>query len=233
MTFPKAFTKPLFKTFANLNPGLGSFKAYKRYLQKLGNYNNYGSERFGMYNVVGDFESSTAVLKEKSKTIIPLFQSYFPEGEDPFVGLKKFEANNFLIKNLHYTDRMSMANSVENRVPFLDHRIVEFAHNLKTSFKLSETGKTKRILKEAFSSHLPNYVTNRRKAGFGMPLRSLLSEREHLKTLLDLDFFNNFEEFSVEGIQLTIDHHIQGVKDNSALIYALISFQEWHKMYIN
>jgi asparagine synthase (glutamine-hydrolysing) len=231
-SFPKAMTQPLFKSFASLNPGTGSFKAYKRYLQKLGNYNSYGNERFGMYNVVGDFESSTVILKEKSQTIVPLFASYFQEGEDPFKGLKYFEWNNFLIKNLHYTDRMSMANSVENRVPFLDHRIVEFAFNLKTNYKLSNTGKTKRILKDAFSAHLPKYVTNRRKAGFGMPLRSLLSDREHLGTLLDMDFFNNFEEFSIEGIQLTIDQHIQGTKDNSALIYALISFQEWYKMYI-
>lgn len=231
-TFPKALTQPLFKGFAALNPGTGSFKAYKRYLQKLGNYNGYANERFGMYNVVGDFESSTVIFKEKSKTIIPLFESFFPEGDDPFEGLKKFEWNNFLVKNLHYTDRMSMANSVENRVPFLDHRIVEFANNIKTSYKLSHTGKTKRILKDAFSSHLPKYVTNRRKAGFGMPLRSLLSDRHHLSTLLDIDFFNNFEEFSVEGIQLTIDQQIQGTKDNSALIYALITFQEWYKMYI-
>jgi asparagine synthase (glutamine-hydrolysing) len=231
--FPKMLTTPLFKTFASLNPGKGSFKAYKRYLQKLGNYNSYENERYGMYNVVGDFESSTAILTHKSQTIKPLFASYFPEGEDPFEGLKKFEWDNFLIKNLHYTDRMSMANAVESRVPFLDHRIVEFAYNLKRSYKLSNTGKTKRVLKDAFSAHLPDYVTNRRKAGFGMPLRSLLSEREHLRTLLDLNFFNNFEEFSEEGIQLIIDQHIQGTKDNSALIYALISFQEWYKMYIN
>lgn len=229
---PKALTQPLFKSFSNLNPGTGSFKAYKRYLQKFGNYNGYGNERYGMYNVVGDFESSTVIFKEESQTILPLFKSYFPKGEDPFEGLKQFEWNNFLIKNLHYTDRMSMANSVENRVPFLDHRIVEFAANLKTSYKLSHTGKTKRILKDAFSAHLPNYVTKRRKAGFGMPLRSLLSERQHLSALLDIDFFNNFDEFSVEGIQLTINQHIQGTKDNSALIYALISFQEWYKMYI-
>ncbi|MBL4710657.1 MAG: asparagine synthase (glutamine-hydrolyzing) [Flavobacteriales bacterium] len=232
-SLPKRITKPLFKGFASLNVGSGSFKAYKRYLQKLGNYNSYGNERFGMYNVVGDFESSTIILKEKSKTIIPILGSYFPEGEDAFDGLKKFEWNNFLIKNLHYTDRMSMANSVENRVPFLDHRIVEFASSIQRSYKLSNTGKTKRILKDTFSSHLPNYVTNRRKAGFGMPLRSLLSERQHLSKLLDVDFFNNFEDFSIEGIELTIDQHMKGIKDNSALIYALITFQEWYKMYIN
>jgi asparagine synthase (glutamine-hydrolysing) len=229
---PKALTSPLFNRFASLNVAKGPFMAYKRYLQKLGNYNQRGNARYGFYNIVGDFDSSRIIFKEESQTIIPFIANYFPEGEDPFEGLKKFERNNFLIKNLHYTDRMSMANSVENRVPFLDHRIVEFANCIKRPFKLSNTGKPKRILKDAFSKHLPSDITQRRKAGFGMPLRSLLSEKEYLDTLLDIPFFSNFEEFSVEGIEFIINQHITGTKDNSALIYALITFQEWYKMYI-
>ena len=229
---PKAFTKPLFKGFSNLNVGSGSFMAYKRYLQKLGNYNQRGNARYGFYNIVGDFDSSRIIFKEESQTIIPFISSYFPEDENPFEGLKTFEQSNFLVKNLHYTDRMSMANSVENRVPFLDHRIVEFANSIKRSYKLSNTGKSKRILKDAFAAHLPDDITKRRKAGFGMPLRSLLSDKEHLNKLLDVDFFGSFDLFSVKGIEFIIDQHIKGLKDNSALIYALITFQEWYKMYI-
>lgn len=231
--FPKFLTKPLFQVFSSLNVGRGSFKAYKRYLQKFGKYNQYGNERFAMYNVVGDFESSTSILSKPSQNIIPFLASYFPKENDPFESLKRFEWKNFLIKNLHYTDRMSMANSVENRVPFLDHRIVELAYNLPRNYKLSTTGKTKRILKDTFKDYLPGYVIQRRKAGFGMPLRSLLSERQQLSELLDIDFFGNFEDFEVDNIQQSINQHIKGVKDNSALIYALITFQEWYKMYIS
>jgi asparagine synthase (glutamine-hydrolysing) len=229
---PKVFTKPLFKSFSKLNVAKGPFMAYKRYLQKLGNYNQRGNARYGFYNIVGDFDSSRLIFKKESQTIIPFIADYFPEGENPFEGLKRFEQNNFLIKNLHYTDRMSMANSVENRVPFLDHRIVEFAYSIPRSYKLSNTGQTKRILKDAFKDELPDFVTNRRKAGFGMPLRSLLSDRKQLDELLDLDFFNNLDQFSTTGIQQVIEQHIEGTKDNSALIYALITFQEWYKMYI-
>lgn len=229
---PKFIINPLFKFFADLNVAKGPFMAYKRYLQKLGNYNQRGNARFGFYNIVGDFDSSRAIFKKESETIIPFITKYFPKGENPFDGLKSFEQNNFLIKNLHYTDRMSMANSVENRVPFLDHRIVEFAHSIPRKYKLGNFGRTKKILKDTFSKNLPDYVTNRRKAGFGMPLRSLLSERKQLDELLDISFFNNFEQFSIEGIEQVIEQHIEGSKDNSALIYALITFQEWHKMYI-
>ena len=230
---PDSMIKPLFRYFASLNVGKGSFKAYKRYLQKLGNYNSYGTERFAMYNIVGDFESSVRILNSGPESMTPFLASYFPEGEDPFEGLIRFEWNNFLVKNLHYTDRMSMANSVENRVPFLDHRIVELAFNMKRTYKLSNKGVSKRILKDTFAPHLPDYITRRRKAGFGMPLRSLLSEKQHLDKLLDIEFFDNFNEFSVEEIKLVIEQHRKGTRDNSALIYALITFQEWYKMYID
>ncbi len=234
-TIPNFIAKPLLNLFAGLNPGIGSFKAYKRYLQKLGNYQKFDSARFGLYNIVGDFESSTSIFKTKAENeseMISFLSSYFPSDQNPFDNLRKFEWSNFLIKNLHYTDRMSMANSVETRVPFLDHRIVELAYNIPRNYKLSNTGKPKRILKDAFAQHLPSYVVQRRKAGFGMPLRSLLSERQQLNKLLDLDFFSSFEYFEMEGIQKSINLHLTGAKDNSALIYALITYQEWYKMYI-
>jgi asparagine synthase (glutamine-hydrolysing) len=230
---PNWLSSLLMKRFAGLQSGKGKFKAYKRYLQKLGNYHQYGNQRYGMYNVVGDVGSAQEIFMETNPSVETLFKSYFPKDQDPFDSLKEFDWNNFLVKNLHYTDRMSMANSVESRVPFLDHEIVEFAYNCPTEYKISSTFKGKRILKDAFRQHLPQDLIDRRKAGFGMPLRSLLSTDAQIDKLLDKDFFNNFTAFSVPGIDNIIKQHTQGSKDNSALIYALITFQEWYKMYIN
>jgi asparagine synthase (glutamine-hydrolysing) len=137
---------------------------------------------------------------------------------------------NFLVKNLHYTDRMAMANSVECRVPFLDHRIIEFAYSIPRNYKLTTTGKFKRILKDTFKTQLPDYVINRRKAGFGMPLRSIFSNTKTINGLLDRSFFANFNGFSVDAIDKLIDNHVTGREDNSSIIYALISFQEWYKI---
>lgn len=230
---PKGISQAVFNRFAKFESGKGKFKAYKRYLQKLGNYHQYGNQRFGMYNVVGDVESAKGIFKENDESSEALFNHYFPEEEDPFESLKQFEWKNFLVKNLHYTDRMSMANAVESRVPFLDHEIVEFAYNCPLKYKISSTFSGKRILKDAFKQHLPKELIKRRKAGFGMPLRSLLSSKEQVYKLLDLDFFNSFASFNRSGIETCIYQHIKGIKDNSALIYALISYQEWYKMYID
>lgn len=217
----------------SLDQGKGKFKAFRRYLHKLGKYYNYPNYKFGLYTIVGDYENSLSVFNGDTATTTQFLSNYFPEGVNPYECFKTFEYENFLQKNVSYLDRMTMANSVEGRVPFLDHRIIEFAHSLPRKYKLSNTGKTKVVLKDAFKNDLPNYVTNRRKAGFGMPLRSIFSSEEKINELLDRDLFTSIEGFSLTDIEKNIQAHLSGREDNSALIYALISFQEWYKMYID
>lgn len=67
-------------------------------------------------------------------------------------------------------DRMSMAVSLELRVPILDHRVIEFAHRLPPAMKASATG-TKRILKDVLGRHVPEALFERTKRGFGAPMR--------------------------------------------------------------
>lgn len=226
--FPKLIAKACY----SLDQGNGKFKAFRRYLHKLGKYYSYPNYKYGLYTIVGDFENSLSVFKGDTENTTQFLSTYFPEGADPFDCFKTFEYDNFLQKNVSYLDRMTMANSVEGRVPFLDHRIIEFAHAIPRNFKLNNTGKTKAILKDAFKNDLPNYVTNRRKAGFGMPLRSIFSDEQKINALLDKELLNSIEGFSMVDIEKNIQNHISGKEDNSALIYALISFQEWYKMYI-
>jgi asparagine synthase (glutamine-hydrolysing) len=154
---------------------------------------------------------------------------YFPAGEDPFDCYKRFEYENFLQKNLSYVDRMSMANSVEVRVPYLDHRIMQFAYSLPREYKLGALGKAKRVLVDAFAGLVPAYVRQRRKAGFGMPIRSIFASRQKVYDLLDLDFLSEVAPFDQAHIRGLIDSHADGREDNSSIIYALISFQEWHR----
>lgn len=227
------FSKFMAKRFHALDQGNGKFKAFRRYLHKLGKYYNYPNYKYGLYTIVGDFENSLSVFKGDKENTVQFLSNYFPEGKNPYECFKTFEYENFLQKNVSYLDRMTMANSVEGRVPFLDHRIIEFAHSIPRKYKLSHSGKTKVVLKAAFKKDLPNYVTNRRKAGFGMPLRSIFSSEQKVNELLDKELFSEVGGFSIEDIEKTIQSHLSGREDNSALIYALISFQEWYKMYIN
>lgn len=227
---PRFIAQTMAKGFKRLSQGRGHFLAYRRYLHRFGKYYSYPSYKYGFYDIVGDVENSCSVYKGNKQDIIQFFKGYFPGHGDIFDLIFHYELDNFLVKNLHYVDRMSMANSVENRVPFLDHRVVEFAYSIKRNYKLSSLRKAKRILKDTFRSKLPPYILKRRKAGFGMPLRSIFAVKENIDRLLQKDFFTNFYGFSPGDIDRIIDNHLSGKEDNSTIIYALISFQEWYKM---
>lgn len=221
---------PALSLAAKTKQGKGKFLAYRRYIHKLGKYHQYGKLKYALYNVVGDFDNSAAIYRGDKDKTSRLLASYFPDGEDVFDSLFHFETENFLVKNLHYMDRMAMANSVEGRVPFLDHRIMEFAYSIPRHYKLTFSGNFKKIMKDSFRNKVPPYIINRRKAGFGMPLRSIFSNRAKAEELIDLNFFASFDGFSVEEIRRLVDNHVSGKEDNSSVIYALVSFKEWYKV---
>jgi asparagine synthase (glutamine-hydrolysing) len=227
---PQVISSGIGNLASKVDQGKGKFLAYRRYIHKMGKYAAYPNYKYALLNMVGDFDNSSAVYTGDKNAATEMMSAYFPKGNDVFDSLFHFEMENFLVKNLHYTDRMAMANSVECRVPFLDHRIIEFAYSIPRNYKLTTTGKFKRILKDTFKTQLPDYVINRRKAGFGMPLRSIFSNTKTINGLLDRSFFANFNGFSVDAIDKLIDNHVTGREDNSSIIYALISFQEWYKI---
>ena len=216
---------------SKLDQGRGSFKSIRRYLYRLGKYRDYPAWRAAIFSLVGDFETSASLVDGDRDLIADYLAGYFPAGRDPFEGFKRFEFDNFLQKNLSYTDRMSMANSVEVRVPFLDHRLVEYASRLPRQFKLDNLGNTKRILKDSFRSRVPAYVTERKKAGFAMPIRSVFGSRERVAALLDYPLLSDAAQVNIEAVETAIARHVGGAEDNSSLIYALISFQEWYRVF--
>ena len=81
----------------------------------------------------------------------------------------------YLVELLRKQDRMSMATSIESRVPFLDHRIVEFSSSVPQSLKLNRFA-GKEIVKLAMSDRLPKSIRDRKKTGFPVPLRNWLTE---------------------------------------------------------
>lgn len=232
---PKFLTDYFCRVFSGFNPGKGSFKPYKRLLKKFADNYSYadGNMKYGFFNIVGDFQTSAGIYEGGLEETLSVFSSYFQNGNDVFDNINRFERENFLVKNLNYVDKMTMANSIEARVPFLDRDLVEFAYSLPLDYKLNKFGRTKHILKESYKGILPDYIINRRKAGFGMPLRSILKKDENLNKLLDIDFFSNFGGFNMANIVNSINNHLNGVQDNSALIFAMISFQVWYKRFFN
>jgi asparagine synthase (glutamine-hydrolysing) len=119
-------------------------------------------------------------------------------------------------------------------VPYLDHRIVEFAYGLPSSMKLrGNTGKY--ILKKAAEKYLPKGIINRKKRGFAVPLGPWF--RKELKPLLvDILHSESFQKrgyFNIARTEDLLTEHMSGQKDHHLLLYGLLLVELWHRRFID
>ena len=135
---------------------------------------------------------------------------------------------------LRKVDAMSMANSLEVRTPFLDHRLVNFAFSLPTAFKINSEMK-KKILQDTFKNELPEEVYNRPKHGFEVPLMSWFKNELRStieKDLLSDEFIEQQGIFNVAAIrELKQQLFSNNPNDAQATVWALIVFNTWWKKY--
>jgi len=125
-------------------------------------------------------------------------------------------------------DRAAMANSLETRVPFLDHRVVEMAARIPMSMKLRD-GKSKWILREVLYQYVPRHLIERPKAGFGIPLAEWLRGplRAWGEDLLDEQRLRREGYFDVPLVRELWQTHLQGKCDNQILLWNILMFQAW------
>ncbi|MGK0639162.1 asparagine synthase (glutamine-hydrolyzing) [Schleiferia thermophila] len=127
-------------------------------------------------------------------------------------------------------DRMSMFNSLEARVPFLDSKIVDFSFRLPIHFKIQGKEK-KKILKDTFADLLPPETLTFSKKGFGLPLRIWFKNelKSELLELLDYDFVELQGIFRANYIQKLIDEHMRNHENHSVKLWVLFVFQKWYQ----
>ncbi len=134
---------------------------------------------------------------------------------------------------LKKVDAMSMLNSLEVRVPFLDHRVCELAFSINGCWKI-KNGKGKYILLETFKDILPKSLHNRPKWGFEMPVSKWL--KSDLKYLIDeylsKDLIVRQGIFDYDVIENLINNLISNRSDTSWQIWNLIVFQVWYSKYM-
>lgn len=165
-----------------------------------------------------------------------LINKYEEAGADNLIEqLLYIDINTYLPEDLLVKmDIATMANSLEARVPFLDHKFMEFVAEIPTQLKLRGL-KTKFILKKAFKDFLPNKIIKRRKMGFGVPVSRWF--RNELKDyiygiLLDQRTMNR-GYFMREGIERVLNDHISSRYDHSAKIWALLFLEVWFRVFVD
>jgi len=129
---------------------------------------------------------------------------------------------------------MSMAHSIESRVPLLDNEVIEFAATLPAALKI-KNGRRKHVLKEVAATLLPADILNRRKQGFGVPLgvwfrgglRELFADTLLSATSLQRGYFQP------AFVKRIVEEHVSGRRDHTLPLWQLVVFEKWHQLYVD
>ena len=145
-----------------------------------------------------------------------------------YIDSKSWLPDDLLVK----ADKMTMANSIELRVPLLDHRVLEFAASLPSSFKLNGFT-TKYILKKALSRQIPKEIRNRKKTGFPVPYESWLRTdlRDVAWEVLTDRKATNRGYFRKDAVEKLLRANANGT-DYSKEIFSLLSLELWQRTFL-
>lgn len=160
-----------------------------------------------------------------------IFESYLEKARDRsplkrmlYADLKIWLPDNLLLRG----DQMTMAASIEERVPFLDHELVELAARIPSRM-LTRGFKTKVLLRQVLRPYLPPETLRRRKVGFTVPIGPWF--RKSLKSLVaDLVLTPEAQArgyFNAEAMERFVREHFDGVRDRQKQLWALVNFELW------
>jgi asparagine synthase (glutamine-hydrolysing) len=152
--------------------------------------------------------------------------------DDDITNTMNFDINVYLPDCLLVKeDRASMAVSLETRVPFLDHRFVEFAAGIPPAFKI-KMGRKKYILKKAFSDVLPREILYRRKQGFGVPIEHYFRGELRDYTYGEIFDFDAYDYYDKNLLKELWQRHQQKTSDYSRLFWSIMMFNLWFKKWM-
>ena len=170
--------------------------------------------------------------KTKKETYKDLTRPYYEKikNYDDVSKMQYIDFNFWLIGDiLLKADKMSMANSLEVRVPFLDRILIDTARKIPTKYKIKD-GKTKYLFREVAREVLPKKWSDKKKLGFPVPIREWLKEEDTYKLIKD-KFSKSEKFFKPEKIIKLLEEHKSGKKDNSRKIWTIYSFLVWYEEY--
>ncbi|ODS34528.1 MAG: asparagine synthase [Candidatus Scalindua rubra] len=141
----------------------------------------------------------------------------------------------WLPEQLYFTDSVSMAHSIENRLPFLDHELAEFAFSIPFDIKMKGI-KLKHLLRSAVAPILPQEILKQKKLGAGSPFPVwVINEAEVKEMVMDTLSANNLKQngfFNTSFVSKLIEDHLNLKTNNGYKLWSLLAFTKWHELYI-
>ncbi|WP_057833118.1 XrtA/PEP-CTERM system amidotransferase [Colwellia sp. TT2012] len=236
---PYAIRKPLFGILGKLYPKMDwapQFLRAKTTFQSLAMDTTEGY--FHGVSLLNNAQRKALFSDElyqelKGYTALEVFREHQKnfDGDDPLSLIQYLDIKTYLVGDiLTKVDRASMAHSLEVRVPFLDHKFVEWTAKIPTELKL-KNGCGKYIFKKAMEPHLPHDVLYRKKMGFRVPLADWFRGplKEKLREALLSDDMRNSGLFNMATIEKWLSDHQSGRKEYSAPLWTLLMFASFYK----
>lgn len=191
---------------------------------------------FGRVNIMSSSEANSILNSKYQSKLTPadIVKPYYEKVKNqPDVLKKMYIDTHFWLPNdiLLKADKMSMANSIELRVPFLDKEVWNLSKILPTKYMVHK-GETKYIFRKVAYESLPSEWAKRRKLGFPVPFRNWLLEDKYYQKVKEM-FNKNFasEFFNVEKINKLLDLHHEKKSFNTRKIYTIYAFLIWYERY--
>jgi asparagine synthase (glutamine-hydrolysing) len=152
---------------------------------------------------------------------------------DPLHRALYFDFKTFLNGLLIVDDKLSMAHSVEARVPFLDNDLVETVRRIPSQYKLRD-GESKAVLKRAMRGLLPGETLQRRKQGFTPPDQSWYkAAQQYIESLILSERAVDRGYFEPAYLRKVLDDHFSDRRNNRFLIWSLMCFEWWNRLFID
>ena len=163
-----------------------------------------------------------------------VLRAYQAARGDPLDRMSRADLQTYLVELLMKQDQMSMAASIESRVPYLDHELVEYAAALPARFKL-RGWRTKAVLRAALRDLVPRPILTRRKMGFPVPLGRWLRERhwEVVREFVLSPRAANRGLFEPAFVRALAHEHRNGTSDHGDRLWLLVNLEIWQRLAID
>ncbi len=234
----KSLIEPLVRSVKPQSVKKGLINKAKRFIEGLEHPADLSHTRWRIF--AGEFEQALLFTPEALAQINTPVAGHIrdlfsragdrhPLNKSLYVDTKSYLCDNILTK----VDRMSMATSLEARVPYLDVDLVELAFAMPAQYKIVK-GETKALLKKVAARHLPRECVYRPKEGFSIPIKQWLSTslRPLMEDLLDARKIRGQGIFQVARVEQLKKEHCSGQANHSHILWALIMFQSWQKLWL-
>lgn len=228
-------------TYESIIPNLQTLRQYKPLLQEFwssGIWDERDSRYFRLINRANTYGDLLNPDVFHPMAAFSEFREIFwgenVGKESYFDSMTHFDFKTLLPALLHVEDRMSMAHGLESRVPFLDHKLVEFLATIPANVKFAN-GELKRLLRVAFSDRLPVEIRERKdKMGFPVPLQLWLAKNGPAREFVgDILGSSRARTRPYLAKSVSVDELVDGKNVYGRNLWALLNLELWHRRFVD